>query len=110
MVCECVTIDARIVRVRFDVHSHTASGQELCDRIAIPALAGVGGMQKIIKRIEKAGFVIFLFAGFMVALGLAQKITIVWEIGLVILAICVLTVLVRATRAVTKPRRPVTKK
>jgi Kef-type K+ transport system membrane component KefB len=62
---------------------------------------------RIRRRIEKSGFFLFFLGLFLMAIGITQDLTILRDIGLVILLLILVTVIVRARRDVTgTPRRP----
>lgn len=62
-------------------------------------------MDKVRRRIERSGFFLFFFAFFLLAVGLAQGVTILRNIGLALLLLIVVVVIARSARDVRRPRR-----
>jgi hypothetical protein len=69
--------------------------------------ARIAMVRNLIQRIQRAGFFIFFFALFILAIGITQDISLLRDIGLVILVVILLTIIIRARRDISgKPRRP----
>lgn len=62
-------------------------------------------LQKVRRRIERSGFFLFFFAFLLLALGLAQGISVLTYIGLAVLGLILTTVIVRSALDVRRPRR-----
>jgi len=61
---------------------------------------------RLLKRIERAGFLIFFLGMFLAAIGITQDVAILRDIGLVVLVVTIVTIIVKARRDVTgKPHR-----
>ena len=64
-------------------------------------------VRNVVQRIQRAGFFIFFFALFILAIGITQDIDLLRNIGLVLLAVILVTIIIRARRDISgKPRRP----
>lgn len=63
-------------------------------------------MRKLRAKLEQAGFFLFMASILIFAVGVVQEVKIIWVIGLLLMATLLLVVFVRATRAVSRPRRP----
>ncbi|MCC6792884.1 MAG: hypothetical protein IT336_14430 [Thermomicrobiales bacterium] len=62
-------------------------------------------MNRVRRRIERSGFFLFFFAFFLLALGLAQGISILIYTGLAVLLLILAVVIIRSARDVMRPRR-----
>jgi hypothetical protein len=62
-------------------------------------------MNTVRRTIEKFGFFLFFFAFFLLAIGLAQGVPILRDIGLLLLLVILVVVITRSARDVMRPRR-----